>query len=746
MMKKGSKSSVIIFIVITLALLAVAIFGIGDQVKGVQEIRYGIDIRGGVEAVFKPETEATPTSAELESARVVIETRLDNENITDREVTIDKEGGYIIVRFPWKSGETDYDPEDAIAELGEMAELQFIDPDGNVVVEGKDVTSASPEAQREDNGTTSYVVALTFNSDGADKFAEATGRLIGQQIGIYMDETLLSNPVVQTQITGGQAVITGMEDYAAAEDLANKINAGALPFSLETRSFSTISPSLGQNALQVMMYAGLVAFILVCLFMLCFYKLPGIVACMTLLLQMVLQLLAISVPQYTLTLPGMAGIILSLGMAVDANIIIAERISEEIKNGETVKSAVASGYKRAFTSVLDGNITTAIVAIVLMIFGSGTMLSFGYTLLIGVIVNCFVGVNVSRSVLKSLLEYPALNNEKFFREKKEKKVIKFFENKRAFAILTAVIVVAGIVGLMTRGARIDTQFTGGTVLQYDLAGEINTEKIAADVESVSGRPATVQITESNIDDTSAVLITLAGNTGITPEEQKDISAAIAEEFGLDEVTPSQTYAVEPYIGEKAMRNAVIAVIVSFVCILAYIGIRFSVLSGLSAGLTAIVALLHDVMVVFFAFVLFGIPIGDSFVAVVLTIIGYSINDTIVVYDRIRENTNNNPRRTLTEQIDVSLSQVMTRSVNTSITTGICVLVILGASLYFNISSIYRFSLPMFFGIVSGAYSSLCIASILWGVMKSKAQTAEAPAAAAAVEAKEDKDSKKSKKK
>ena len=743
-MKKGSKSSVIIFVIITLALLALAIFGIGDQVKGVQEIRYGIDIRGGVEAVFKPETEATPTAAELESARVVIETRLDNENITDREVTIDKEGGYIIVRFPWKSDETDYDPEDAIAELGEMAELQFIDPEGTVVVEGKDVTSASPEAQREDNGTTSYVVALTFNSDGASKFAEATGRLVGQQIGIYMDDTLLSNPVVQTQITGGQAVITGMEDYAAAEDLANKINAGALPFSLETRSFSTISPSLGQNALQVMMYAGLVAFVLVCLFMLCFYKLPGVVACMTLLLQMVLQLLAISVPQYTLTLPGMAGIILSLGMAVDANIIIAERISEEIKSGETVKSAVASGYKRAFTSVLDGNITTAIVAVVLMIFGSGTMLSFGYTLLIGVIVNCFVGVNVSRSVIKSLLEYPALNNEKFFREKKEKKTIKFFENKRVYAIITAVIVVAGIIGLATKGARIDTQFTGGTVLQYDLAGEIDTEKIAADVEEVSGRPATVQITESNIDDTSAVLITLAGNTGITPDEQKDISAAIADEFGLDELTPSQTYAVEPYIGEKAMRNALIAIVVSFLCILAYIGIRFSVLSGLSAGLTALIALLHDVMIVFFAFVLFGIPIGDSFVAVVLTIIGYSINDTIVVYDRIRENTNNNPRRTLVEQIDVSLTQVMTRSINTSVTTGLCVLVILGASIYFNISSIYRFSLPMFFGVVSGAYSSLCIASILWGIMKSNKQTVEAPAAAE-VEAK-DNNSKNSKKK
>lgn len=744
-MKKGSKSSVIIFIVITLALLALAIFGIGNQVKGVRDIRYGIDIRGGVEAVFKPETDETPSSSELESARVVIETRLDNENITDREVTIDKEGGYIIVRFPWKSDETDYDPEDAIAELGEMAELQFIDPDGTVVVEGKDVTSASPEAQREDNGTTSYVVALTFDSEGASKFAEATGRLVGQRIGIYMDENLLSNPVVQTQITGGQAVITGMEDYAAAEDLANKINAGALPFSLETRSFSTISPSLGQNALQVMMYAGLVAFILVCLFMIIFYKLPGVVACLTLLFQMILQLLAISIPQYTLTLPGMAGVILSLGMAVDANIIIAERISEEIRNGETVKSAVASGYKRAFTSVLDGNVTTAIVAIVLMIFGSGTMLSFGYTLLIGVIVNCFVGVNVSRSVLKSLLEYPALNKEKFFREKKDKKTIKFFEHKRVAAIITLVIVAAGIIGLATKGARIDTQFTGGTVLQYEVTGDIDTEKIASDVESASGRPATVQITESNVDDSSALVITLAGNTGITPEEQKDISAAIADEFGLEELTPSQTYAVEPYIGEKAMRNAVIAIIVSFLCILAYIGIRFSVLSGLSAGLTALVALLHDVMVVFFAFVLFGIPIGDSFVAVVLTIIGYSINDTIVVYDRIRENTNNNPRLTLTEQIDNSLTQVMTRSINTSVTTGLCVLVILAASIYFNISSIYRFSLPMFFGIISGAYSSLCIASILWGIMKSKKGVEAAPVVSEE-KTKENKGSKNSKKK
>ncbi|MCR4908637.1 MAG: protein translocase subunit SecD, partial [Lachnospiraceae bacterium] len=366
---KASKRGIIIFLLILVAFLAIAVLGIGSQVKGVKDIRYGIDIRGGVEAVFKPAGDIEPTSEELDSARVVIETRLDNENITDREVTIDREGGYIIVRFPWKSDETEYDPEDAIEELGEMAELQFIDPDGTVVVEGKNVDNASPEAQRESNGTTSYVVALNFDAEGAEKFAEATGRLVGQKLGIYMDGVLLSDPVVQTRIDGGQAIITGQADYAEAEDLADKINAGALPFSLETSSFNTISPSLGRNALNVMVYAGLVALILVCLFMIFFYKLPGIVACLTLIFQMTLQLLAISVPQFTLTLPGIAAIVLSVGMAVDANIIIAERISEEIAKGETVKSAVTSGYKRAFTSVLDGNITTAIVAVVLMIFG-----------------------------------------------------------------------------------------------------------------------------------------------------------------------------------------------------------------------------------------------------------------------------------------------------------------------------------------------------------------------------------------
>ncbi len=329
-MKPGKKMLAAILIVIA-ALICVAAFGAGSGIKGVREMRYGIDIRGGVEAVFEPQgLDRTPSEKELDTARQVIETRMDNQNIVDREVTVDKNGGYIIVRFPWKSGETNFNPEEAIAELGEMAELTFRDPDGNVLIQGKDVQNAAPETAN-NNGIKSYQVALSFNAEGSKLFEDATGKLIGKRMSIYMDQDLISSPTVQTKISGGQAVITGMQDYDDAKNLAEKINAGSLPFSLKTTNFSTISPSLGNNALSIMIYAGLAAFLVICLFMLVFYKLPGAVACVTLVLQTVLQMLAVSIPQYTLTLPGIAGIILTIGMAVDTNIIISERISDELK-------------------------------------------------------------------------------------------------------------------------------------------------------------------------------------------------------------------------------------------------------------------------------------------------------------------------------------------------------------------------------------------------------------------------------
>ncbi|MDD3339150.1 MAG: protein translocase subunit SecF [Lachnospiraceae bacterium] len=719
-MKPGKRMFAVILFAIA-AFICVAAFGIGSDVKGVQEMRYGIDIRGGVEAVFEPKNlDRSATKAELDTARDVIEMRLDALNITDREVTVDQDSGYLIVRFPWKSDEKDFHPEDAIAELGEMAQLSFRDEAGNVLVEGKNVKSASPE--RDTSGIKDeYVVSLTFDQEGTTLFDKATGEMIGKKIGIYMDDQLIFNPTVQSRISNGQASISGMAGYEEAKSLADKINSGALPFSLETTSFSTISPVLGANALHIMILAGLIAFALVCIFMVIYYKLPGVVAVLVLTLQMTLQLLAISVPQYTLTLPGIAGIILSLGMAVDANIIISERISEELKAKHSVRQAVINGYKSGFTSVLDGNITTAIVAVILMIFGSGSMLSFGYTLLVGMIVNVVIGVTVSKAMQLSLITFPKWNQKKWFREKKELRERKFYQKKWICLLISGAAILIGIIGCVKNGVRLDTQFTGGVVMNYTVNSQVDSQKVKETVAQISERAVTVQETKSNVDNSESLEITLAGNGGISPEEQKEITTALQDFAGEGQISLTKTYAVEPYIGAKALKNAGIAIALSFLFIVIYVWIRFTALSGLTAGITALIALLHDVLVVFFVFVLFKIPLNDAFVAVVLTIIGYSINDTIVVYDRIRENRKMGHKEEIITLTNRSISQVLARSVNTSVTTGICVLTILVAAVFFQIDSIREFALPMFFGLVSGCYSSVCIASILWAAWEKKSQ-------------------------
>ncbi len=715
-MRPGKRMLAVIFLAIAASML-VAVFGVGNSIKGVFNMRYGIDIRGGVEAIFEPKgLDRAPDTDELEIAREVIATRLDSQNITDREITIDKKGGYIIVQFPWKSDETSFNPEDAIAELGEMAKLTFQDPDGKVLIEGKDVTKAQAKTSTTSKG---YEVALQFSPAGARLFEKATGNLIGKTMSIYMDDNLISSPTVQTKISGGEAAITNINTFEEAQQLAAKINSGALPFSLETTNFKTISPTLGNNALNVMVTAGIIAFFVVCAFLILYYKLPGIIACITLILHMILQLLAISVPQFTLTLPGIAGIILSIGMVVDTNIIISERISEEIKKGNSVTGAIKSGYKQAFSSVLDGNVTTAAVAVILMIFGSGSMLSFGYTLLAGMVLNLFIGVNLSKLLLSSFVQYRRWNNVKYFREKKEKKVIPFYQKKYIYAIISASMILIGVIGGFTKGVKLDTQFTGGVVLNYSVSEDADTNLIKSAIESQTDRPVTVQITKDNISGKENLSVTLAGNGGMTPDDQAAITDAINAASGSVPSQLEQTYVVEPYIGAKALKNAGLAIGISFLFIIVYIGIRFSALSGLSAGVTALIALLHDVIAVFFTFTLFGIPLNDAFVAVVLTIIGYSVNDTIVIYDRIRENRKNNYKLSVVELMNESTSQTLSRSINTVFTTGICVLIILVASLLFHISSIREFSLPMLVGIVSGGYSSICIAGTLWAFWEKK---------------------------
>ncbi len=420
---KVNKATFFIVLGFTLLIACIAVFGIHFQVgdfkfnlPGAGDMRFGIDIRGGVDAVYQPVgLDRVPTSDELESARAVIETRLDQKNILDRDVTVDRTNGDILVRFPWKSDETNFDPQKAISELGETAKLTFRDSEGNVLVDGSHVVKSVVQPNEKQTG---YVVALTFDDEGKQLFADATKKFLGKPILIYMDEIMISDPVVESVITGGQAVITnglyGNESLASASDLAQKIAAGALPFSMEARNYSTISPTLGAGALNVMVIAGILAFLLICIGLVIYYKMSGVVACVSLLIQVSGVLLALSIPQITVTLPGIAGIILSIGMGVDANIIFSERISEEIKAGRKTQAAIQAGFKNAFSSVFDGNITVMIVAIILMILGSGAMLSFAYSMLTGVLLNFLAGVTASQLMMRSLSQYRNLSREPLY--------------------------------------------------------------------------------------------------------------------------------------------------------------------------------------------------------------------------------------------------------------------------------------------------------------------------------------------
>lgn len=411
------KTKPVFFLILVVAVLMAYVAANGVHIgslniKGGPEMRYGIDIKGGVDAAFQAEgLDTVPTLNQLEAARSVFETRLDDQNILDREVTIDKQNGYVIVRFPWKSDEKTFDPEKAIKELGDMAELRFTNEDGETLIEGSHVTKSSPALSKDTGG--GYVVNLVFDAEGTKKLAKVTQEYLGKEMDIYMDDIRIQTATIESVIDKGECIITNMKDFDEAKALSDKINAGSLPFSMVTKNYSTISPSLGQGALNVMLQAGLIAFAIICFLLIFYYRLPGLVACISLLIQITGQILCLSIPQMSLTLQGIAGIILSIGMGVDANVISAERISEEIKSGKSSSSAITAGFSNSFSSIFDGNVTVLIVAFIMMLLGSGALLSFGYTLFTGIVFNFLAGLTGSRLMIRSLnsfkfLQKPAL--------------------------------------------------------------------------------------------------------------------------------------------------------------------------------------------------------------------------------------------------------------------------------------------------------------------------------------------------
>ena len=428
-MKRISKPVFFIVAILILVFAATSFLGVkyyeGDiqktTIKGLSDIRWGIDIRGGVEATFKPAEDIDATDEQLDSAKSIIETRMVSNGITDYEIYSDYGNDRIIVRFPWKEDDTEFDPVAAVDELAATANLTFRNPSGETVMDGSSVESARVGVDTSNNSSGEYLVLLELTSEGAKTFADITQQYLNQQISIYMDDTMLSSPTVQAVITDGSAQISGNFDAESATKLANQINGGALPFSLEASSYSGISPTLGQNSLTAMGYAAIIAFALIAIFMIFRYRVPGFVAVIALVGQMALSIAAVTryfgvFNSFTMTLPGIAGLILSVGMGVDANIITAERIKEEFRSGKTLDSAIEKGTKNSLTAIIDGNMTIVIVSVILLlvfgpsnilswIFGestTGTIYAFGYTLLMGVISNFIMGVWLSRVMLKSI--------------------------------------------------------------------------------------------------------------------------------------------------------------------------------------------------------------------------------------------------------------------------------------------------------------------------------------------------------
>lgn len=429
--KRPVKFFVMVAIIVALCLLA--FYGLGPEnariIKGANEIRTGIDIRGGISAIMVPDypdgTEGRNVAQDLASARSIMELRLDAQGIFDKTITVDATNNRLIIDIPWAQNETNFDPRAALDELGSTGRLTFrevsdsdarlpleeIPATGDVILDGDDLKTAS-YAQHPDTGK--YIVTLELEDSGIQKFAEATGRLVGHYIGIFMDDECISAPLVKTQINTSNFYIEGDFTIEEAKALSDKIRFGALPVSLKPVSVDSISAQLGQGALDIAIKAGIVAFILICLFMIVYYRMPGFLASLALSALVALQILFLANTGISVTLPGIGGIILSMGMGVDANVIIFERIKEELRAGKTVRASIDSGFKRAFVAILDSNITTIIVAVVLYILGTGSIKGFGVTLGLGVILSFLTAVSISRALLTSATAFGFARNKKFY--------------------------------------------------------------------------------------------------------------------------------------------------------------------------------------------------------------------------------------------------------------------------------------------------------------------------------------------
>ena len=747
-MKKNR--AVIILLCILVILVGVGyvdLFGVNASGDGsAADINLGLDLAGGVSITYQVVGDETPDSTDMQDTIYKLQQRVVGYST---EAIVYQEGtDRINIEIPGVS-----DANTILKELGRPGALYFIAQtnadgesnytggysgtdangkpvynytlnrpieelieDGSVVITGTDVADAQAGSQRDDvTGNSQYVVSLTLTEEGTQAFADATTKALasGESIAIYYDGNFVSVPRVSAAITDGNAVITGQSTFEEAQRLASTIRIGGLKLELEQLHSKVVGAQLGVDAIRTSLLAGAIGLVLVALFMIAVYRIPGVASVVGLLSYVALVILLLNGFAMTLTLSGIAGIILSIGMAVDANVIIFARIREELAAGKTVKNAIQAGFSKAFSAIIDGNITTLIAAFVLLFLGPGSVKGFAQTLALGIALSMFTSLVVTRYVLNAFYELGA-KNEKLYGLSKERKPLPIVEKKGIFMGISAALILAGFVVMGVYGQKTgdalnySLDFKGGTAVTVAFDHPMTLEEANRDVvpliEEITGSAVQVQ----TVQDTNEVIFKM---DTLDVDQSEALNRMLMDTFGMEEKRiNSET--ISSTISDEMKSDTIIAVLVAIVCMLIYIRIRFK---DLRFGLSSIAALLHDVLVVLAFYAAARVSVSNTFVACMLTIVGYSINATIVIFDRIRENMSVSRGEDLGQVINRSITQTMSRSIFTSLTTFIMV-----AALYvLGVTSIRDFALPLMVGIVCGTYSSVCLAGSFWYILRKK---------------------------
>ncbi|MGN0390330.1 MAG: protein translocase subunit SecD [Wujia sp.] len=727
---KKAKSKAFVNLLIFLLLLAGGIYmvvaGVGNTKSGkITNIPLGLDLQGGLSVTYEIQNEK-PTTDEIDATIDKLQRRVD-EYSSEGEVY--QEGDdRITVEIPVDTSKVD--AHDILNQLGQPGQLLFLDSANytiwqqnmtngtddvyEAVVTGSDIKNA--EAGMDDSGTVKdYVVQLQFTDEGAKKFGDATAANIGNPIYIIYDGKVQSAPTVQTAITDGNAVINKISSYEEAEQLAATIKIGALPLELKQIQYNIVGAKLGQEAVSTSLKAGAIGLGIIFVLMIVLYYVPGFIAGLALAGYVVIMLLILSLKHITLTLPGIAGIILSIGMAVDANVIIFTRIREELAAGSNVRTAVQAGFSKALSAILDGNITTLIATIVLMALGTGSIKGFAITLMIGIVLSMFTALVVTKMLLNAFVNL-GVQNVKFYGKAKEPKVRGFVKNFKVFGVISLLVIIAGLAFLGVNQSRIGKsmnfalEFTGGTSTNVTFNEAYTLERAEKEVAPVIAETVGVDVGKIQIQTVEGTNQVIFKTTELSEEQSAKLNDVLKQKFDVSDISDQS---ISSTISGEMKKDAIIAIVISSVLMLLYIAFRFS---DVKFGVSAVLALVHDVLVVFAVYSIGLLSVGNTFIACMLTIVGYSINATIIIFDRIRENLRiTDKKEGLDVLVNKSIAQTFTRTIYTSLTTFVMVLVLF----IMGVASLKEFTFTLMIGIVCGAYSSVCITGPLWYTMKKK---------------------------